>query len=599
MKQGKIIRGLSWVCLMTAVGLLAWSGMAPQVLLEARASSRHADWNRFWQAQNGPARLSIPGDPLPTNLPGPLDAWAGGMEHRIELTFDAPPGKYRLELTSYDAHEAAPPLLSFRLNEDEVRTIRITRGKGKSAPYAHVDPNLTIFIPLTIAEQTNTLVVANTEGSWLAPARLRLLGPSQFHPAKLGWEILSNSWVIGSLVLSLLGFVFFRAMASGGLGIAAFSALLAVLMAGSTLAACEFLFRLYLVKVPEARIVNERQVVEISEAMGSHYTYATMIQPNPHLDIIYTLKPNLNGFFAGHPLQTNQHFMRGPEAHVVPDPAGLRIMGLGDSVMFGWGVAWEKVALTRLGGMLSEILKVPVETLNLGCPSYNAANNVASYARMGRKFSPRLVTMIIIENDFSFPGAMIEPVRLWSLNKSYAREQMIRYLAANWRDGSAAYEQFVSARHLQSIEDKKDQELDQTQRWHRQVSEYYQGITGFSAMEASLFDLAAMLKSDGALGLVVYNPINVTLDRPDTYEPKYAAFVVDTARRAGLLAVDMAPVYEQYLKTNGYRSMDEALWFRERDWHPNEVAHELMAETMLDILQDEGAIKSLLASFRE
>ena len=75
-------------------------------------------------------------------------------------------------------------------------------------------------------------------------------------------------------------------------------------------------------------------------------------------------------------------------------------------------------------------------------------------------------------------------------------------------------------------------------------------MTGYAAVKSSLKDLADMLREDGALGVVVYDPIRFTVGRPESYE-KSAGWVTVAARELGLEALDMTPVYERYLRREG------------------------------------------------
>lgn len=125
--------------------------------------------------------------------------------------------------------------------------------------------------------------------------------------------------------------------------------------------------------------------------------------------------------------------------------------------------------------------------------------------------------------------------------------------------------------------------MTERDRWLRRVEAYYAKMTGLDAVVAQLKDLGDMLREDGAIGLVVYNPVKLTVGDPASYE-KYAGFVVATARGAGMEAMDMTPIYEAYLRRQGRRKMEEALWVSARDWHPNAVAHGLIAGAVMDLL---------------
>ena len=94
-----------------------------------------------------------------------------------------------------------------------------------------------------------------------------------------------------------------------------------------------------------------------------------MVQPSHDPDIPYEMKPNLNGSFLQQPMQTNAQGFRGPQLSVAKPPGVVRIVGLGDSVMLGWGVSYDDTALTRIGRMVEASVGKPTQTVNTGCPT--------------------------------------------------------------------------------------------------------------------------------------------------------------------------------------------------------------------------------------
>lgn len=588
----KLLRLTSLLCLAACAAVLVWFGLAQDVRQQSLASTRYDDWDRYWKSGDGSPLIKMPGGLLPSVIPGPADIWGGSRAHSVRVEFHAEPGDYTVELLFNDAHEAAQPLLKFSLNGQEQAKLWVPKGQGRPAPYERLNPALTVRAKIKLDQPDNVLTITNESGSWAAPARLRLLRGVGLYPDKLGWDLLSKPALFWGVLFLLVAAVFLWTWAGRGLARAVASTLLLCVSSLVLFVCAELLFRQYLIMVPQARNLAAQQSTQTPDAKGTAYSYVTMIQPNPDLDIIYNLKPNLDGFFAKYPLRTNSQFMRGPEVALKARPGVMRVMGLGDSVMFGWGVSYEQTVLTIIGQELSQRLECPVESLNLGCPSYNTANEVAVYRQMGRKFKPRLVMLVFMENDFGFPGLMLEPVRPWAVDRSYIARQLRRTLAPRWRDAVADDEQFVSTRHLDDIRDKKPQELTADDRWRQLVSAHYTKTVGHDSAAASLEELSAMLREEGAYGLVVYNPIRITLGEPASYE-KAAGFVVQAARKVGLAAVDMTPVYEAYLREHNFKSMSQCLWVGEHDWHPNAIGHALMAKAVMDKLAEKGIIAAL------
>ena len=593
MKWSLVPTLLAATLLVGVVALVAALGVERKVIGESAASTRSAYWDIRWRSAETPPPIQLGKDLLPPNLPGPLDLWAGGKPHSFNLTFDVEPGHYRLVLLSYEAHELISPTLSFALNGTRLRDVQMKLGAGRPPPYQTVKPALTVTVPLSTVSRHNTLVITNAAGSWVAPARVRLVGSVTFRPAKAAYLLLAER---SSLVLLALGLgaVFFGVASRRGYREAGVAVLL---VAGSTIvtaALAEIAFREWVIRNPAQRALRTPEA-RLTHEQDEEYAYVTMVQPSHDPEIPYEMKPNLNGSFLQQPMQTNAQGFRGPQLSVAKPPGVVRIVGLGDSVMLGWGVSYEDTALTRIGRMVEASVGKPTQTVNTGCPSYNTAVEVAIYRQKGRQYRPDVVVLIFLENDFGFPGLMLEPVDRYAFRKSYLAEQVRKGLVPFWAD-AADYEHagFISTRQLDPLRRKTDEQLDERERWLRKVEAHYMRMTGDAAVKSSLKDLADMLREDGALGVVVYDPIRFTVGRPESYE-KSAGWVMGAARELGLEAIDMTPVYERYLRERRLQRMEEGLWISTvpPDWHSNAAAHDLMARAVLELLDRDGQLKRL------
>ncbi len=80
-------------------------------------------------------------------------------------------------------------------------------------------------------------------------------------------------------------------------------------------------------------------------------------------------------------------------------PGVTRILCLGDSMTFGFGVRAEDAFCARLAGMLSERTGREMETINAGVPGYNAKNCLGLLRRVGRAVDPDLVLYLFVSND--------------------------------------------------------------------------------------------------------------------------------------------------------------------------------------------------------
>jgi len=92
-------------------------------------------------------------------------------------------------------------------------------------------------------------------------------------------------------------------------------------------------------------------------------------------------------------VRTSSWGLRGPEPD---DPkTRTRVLGLGDSVTFGQGVAEEDTFLS----VFQRTAAKPVEVVNAGVPSWDTAPEVAWLEQTGMRLDPDLVLLLFFVND--------------------------------------------------------------------------------------------------------------------------------------------------------------------------------------------------------
>src|SRR5262245_61065820 len=144
-----------------------------------------------------------------------------------------------------------------------------------------------------------------------------------------------------------------------------------------------------------------------------------IVQASPWPDIVYELRPGLDGTFRGQTLRTNSLGLRGAREYAREKPAGtFRVIGLGDSNLFGWGVGEGEPYLQRL----EQRLGPEFEALNFGVAGYNGVMEVATYEPRAAKMEPDLVILHFIGNDFGLPHFLQAPETARSTTKSYLWE---------------------------------------------------------------------------------------------------------------------------------------------------------------------------------
>jgi hypothetical protein len=121
----------------------------------------------------------------------------------------------------------------------------------------------------------------------------------------------------------------------------------------------------------------------------------------PDQRLYYRNPVNFRGVFQGVEVSTNALGLR--ERPIAPkSPHQVRVLVLGDSVAFGWGVQVEDVSSRQLERELRSRSGVEVETINSGVPGYNTLQEALFLQTYGDMVQPDLVLLLYVDNDTDY-----------------------------------------------------------------------------------------------------------------------------------------------------------------------------------------------------
>lgn len=121
-------------------------------------------------------------------------------------------------------------------------------------------------------------------------------------------------------------------------------------------------------------------------------------RPDPAL--VFALQPNQRGFSADKAITINERGLRGPVIPYEKAPGVKRILFLGDSITFGYGVRDDEMVTERVRALLAGA-GVPVETVNTAITSYNTEQEVTYYKQEGHRYDPDVVVVGVCWNDIN------------------------------------------------------------------------------------------------------------------------------------------------------------------------------------------------------
>lgn len=333
-------------------------------------------------------------------------------------------------------------------------------------------------------------------------------------------------------------------------GIGSLAGSLVLLLVSSLLAliVAEFIFRAY-------------KQIGWQRAVKYHQHMLYLMLPDSPLE--YALRPGVNrenevvdsGIKWSY--QLNADGFRGDEFDVQSN--NKRVLFIGDSYTFGWGVDQQEVLPYQLEQLLAgPPYAMNVDIYNLGVPGYNTVQEFHLLNQVLDRYSPELVMVGYVMNDaqpqanvHERPSVRYRYVRSWLL--AFIKEQYNYYM----HEGEA-----VLATGLN---------LPDTDF----VSSVVENQPKWVATRQALTDMADLARSrDIPFILVVFPSFNMHLDRRYPFRPIHDEVNAWSAE-AGVTSVDLLD-YLQGIDREAYRVAG--------DGHPNGKAFESAAEVLAPVV---------------
>ncbi len=290
---------------------------------------------------------------------------------------------------------------------------------------------------------------------------------------------------------------------------------------------------------------------------------ADIIRLSSNPQIIYELIPGLVGSYRGAQIRVNAQGFRGPELALAKPARTVRIAGLGDSVMFGWGVAEDEAYLARLTARLGERFPdVRWEWINSAVPGYSTPIEVEVLADRLLAYRPDLVMVGFVPNDLELPNFIRSRRPYLRADRSY----LFRFVRALRKGMTRA----------------PDDRLAAAPRDAEEIPVEYRELRGMPAVERALARLAGLAREHGFRALVLAYPAC-------SHQLRAAC------APQGLACLEAGPAFDRWLREHGHSALAGSPLVLPDDPHPSALGHELIADTLLRSLDEEGTIEALRA----
>jgi lysophospholipase L1-like esterase len=228
-----------------------------------------------------------------------------------------------------------------------------------------------------------------------------------------------------------------------------------------------------------------------------------------------------------------------------------RIIFLGDSLTFGWGVKEEETFATLIEEDMNS--QSPTEVINFGTGNYNTEQEVNLFIEKGLKYNPDKVVLFYFINDAEITP---EKSELWFLGYS-------QFISFYWSRINSLLNNIMPSKSFQ---------------------EYYESLygndqQGWINTRKAIIQLRDICQSRGIEFQVVLLPElhDVNNEIFTNVYNNLALFLKDN----DIDYLNLAKLFENYPDQIG-------LWVNYDDAHPNNIAHKEIAESTLEFISNKG-----------
>jgi lysophospholipase L1-like esterase len=285
--------------------------------------------------------------------------------------------------------------------------------------------------------------------------------------------------------------------------------------------------------------------------------------------LVYRLPSGARGRYQGVTISTNQLGLRERDLEQKRD-GELRILLLGDSITFGWGVAAEETFGRRLESILLSRLGRMVRTVNAGVGGFNTVQEYALLENNVDAIDPDLVVLVYVHNDIDYTQRSFDPDSQTSLHGTTPPKMARILLEKSWLYRLAQF----------ALSDADPRRLAWFDKDAPSVRDSMNALAGIARL---------CRERDIRFETFFYREKQES-GREDSYMDQLLAEVSNVGY------------------TNGFRVSDTRAWWRDTDrrsvtlsavdWHPNARGHDILAQGMAGVLMTQDVMTKRGAATR-
>jgi hypothetical protein len=303
-------------------------------------------------------------------------------------------------------------------------------------------------------------------------------------------------------------------------------------------------------------------------------SFAHLIRLSKNPRIIYELKPNISVIWEGNPVTLNEGGFRSGIHPLQASEDTFRIVGIGDSVMFGMGVSDGEQYLAVLENQLNQTLPGRRwEVINTAVPGYNTVMEVETLREKGLKYQPDIVIIGFVSNDLWLPNFIRRQESPFTIQKSF----LIEFLSDRLDHSQYAKEPDLAIQKLREIGLVRAPRSDTSK-----VPPQYKDMVGWDSYVRAMNELKHLKEDNG------FDVISIFSEPDDSVRKRQ---VLELSEELGFHIVDVSSTLNRYMQQNGIKKYrGSPLTVSKTDSHPSAIAHKIISEELFNYLVREHLI---------
>jgi len=280
-----------------------------------------------------------------------------------------------------------------------------------------------------------------------------------------------------------------------------------------------------------------------------------VVDPNP--SIAYRFGPGVHGRLNGFPITTNALGFRDSEVRPRQSRNEIRVVGLGDSTMFGWGVLLQQRYMDRVQADLGTVFgpEWTVEVQVVAVPGWTAVQEVAAFHEHLEQLDPDAVVIQFDPNDLDL-GELLYEFDFWDWKRMY----LIRAFSLK---GDVESRRFLKG------------------GYGRKIPEQYRHLEGREAVQDAYAKLRDRCR-EKRIRLFAVLPVrpgrNEFLNQSEEDRDRYTRFL-ELCTRLGIDVIDSNGESDEFERRYYVSPGDPALYIAV-DGHLNAIGHAIMSKAI-------------------